>query len=615
MEQELDPQLHPLFLQVIQSQKKCILMEQSMMINSNCNSNNFNSDTYRNEDTLWKQIQYQTEATQFKSYYDQKQEYESNLERFLQELTKGFNKRQERKNNNNDHHHNEDDAIGTNPNAMACFYYIMDILSHNDTSFLLQQHSVLRILPSIIEQDRMVEIQFIRHLKTFVDAIGNLSTTTSSSNTSTNTTITTPRSNSLTVQENNNAKGYNCILHMQQDAVRIMKDMVDRYTTTSSSSTNATANACNNTKVSKLIIAYRYLSEQKGISLLLDTNTTTSSSSNSGTPQTNGEMMNARRKRDQAIQYGEKECRKLNQVLYMVQECIDILVPRFGHDSSLSVGRTLVDRKQNHASNETILVPDDDHNSSYNDKDIHDDDDDDIEWEDGDDIRIVSQSTMSYEHMNSVEQTLAVMEQSGSLQHGAIHVELDTQDFSAHVNDNKRLTANDHVQDIKDKLKKCANVLKKRLQVLNDWYHALITSDNMIESNRLKRGNEHSSSSGGSLVLLPLLLRQKKGKVLHLIHRMKVDVTQALSTIDRLKHLDHDGKSTDLEEGPDASTSKTNVPSTIASDKMSTQSWVSGLNRSHPAEDTKNRLELKWKTNQTVKRKPKSRVQIKLRRT
>jgi hypothetical protein len=589
----LDPQLTPLFLQVIQSQKKCIQMEQNMIpLTSNSSSS---SSAHHTTTSLWNRIQAQTEATKLKPLYDQQQEYKSHLEHFLQELSNCSSSSWNGTKHNNKDDNNKGHDRSTHTNAMACFHFIMDLLHCNDdhenaTSVdtpplnISLQHAVLRILPYILQQDRMLEKLFIRHLKRFVDVIGNAS-----------------RGHSTTITDERNSKRYSRILHMQQDAVRMIQEMAVRYRYTTTDPNHYEQQR----EASKLIIAYRYLSEQKGISLLLqDTNTTITT--DTICPQTNGQMIDVRKKRDQAIQYGEKECRKLNRVLQMVQECIDILVPRFGHEP-LDIKR--MDTKMD----ETSLVSNN-NNGQYKDDDI---DDEDIEWEDGDDnILNISHDTMSYDHVSSVEQTLAVMEQSGSLQHGAINIELDTQKFSAHVNDNEKYVSDDKAQEMKDKLMKYADVLRKRLQVLDGWYHALITADNMIESNRVKTGNETLSGAGGSLVLLPPLLREKKGKVLHLIHVTKSDVTQALSSIRRLKHSVDDGTSDELEDKSTVSDPKATDHSMIArEDTTSTQSWISGLNHSRPAETAKDNLELNWKTNQNSRRKPKSRVQIKLRRT
>ena len=591
----LDPQLTPLFLQVIQSQKKCIQMEQSMIPMTSHSSISSIISADHTSTSLWNRIQAQTEATQWKPLYDQQQEYKSHLEHFLQELSNCSSSTTWNGKTYNNKDDNKDHDRSTPTNAMACFHFIMDLLHCNDdydnaTSVdtprhnISLQHAVLRILPYILQQDQTLEKLFIRHLKRFVDVIGDAS-----------------RGHSTTITDERNSKRYARILHMQQDAVRMIQEMADRYTYTSTTNQHEQQR-----EASKLIIAYRYLSEQKGISLLLQDTNTITITNNTVCPQTNGQMIDVRKKRDQAIQYGEKECRKLNQVLQMVQECIDILVPRFGHEPLDIKG---MDTK----TDETSPVSNN-NNGQYKDDDI---DDEDIEWEDGDDnILNASHDSMSYDHVSSVEQTLAVMEQSGSLQHGTINIALDTQNFTAHVNNNAKHVSNDKVQVMKDKLMKYADVLKKRLQVLDGWYHALITADNMIESNRIQTGNETLSGDGRSLVLLPPLLREKKGKVLHLIHVTKSDVTQALSSIRRLKHSVDDDTSNDLEEKSTVSNSKATDHSMISrEDATSMQSWISGLNHSRPSETAKDRLELNWKTNQNSKRKPKSRVQIKLRRT
>ena len=87
--QHVDPHIIPLFLQVIESQQTLILMEQKLRMSSNPSS--LSSSTIIMEESqnnhLWNRIQAQTEAIQLKPLQEQQHDYESNLERFLQELS------------------------------------------------------------------------------------------------------------------------------------------------------------------------------------------------------------------------------------------------------------------------------------------------------------------------------------------------------------------------------------------------------------------------------------------------------------------------------------------------------------------------------------------------
>jgi len=379
--------------------------------------------------------------------------------------------------------------------AIGCLDFVMDLIK-DDTAKIILRHAAVCVSHALLQNRNDCRIVFTKRIKEFVDAIGD--------------------ADNHMAADNRIGKTEHVVMY-QKEGLKLVHSLSDRFTTIQPT----------------LVIASRYLEEQKGISLF-------ASSQSSMRRKTNAGMIELRRIRDVAIKCAEKECGRVNKILKKMDSCFDILVPRFGHrfNSNLS---GVAEKAPGHSDEETDLIV----------VDEEDDSDDGIAWEDGDegndddsekgDIdeepdRETHEETE--DHLSAVERTLAVMQQSRALQNDGT---LDVM-FGADAEDSATATTTvpadteQPCEAARELLSKCVAVLTKRHERLSLWIDALMSADNMTDASRIITSSklEQSRIGASSVIILPESIRKKKGPIKRLLIDIKGTATKALSAAGKI---------------------------------------------------------------------------------
>jgi hypothetical protein len=202
-------------------------------------------------------------------------------------------------------------------------------------------------------------------------------------------------------------------------------------------------------------------------------------------------MIDWRRLRDVALQFGEKETRYIERLVAVAHTCLDSLVPR------------LSDRKAQ--PKEADAAGDDK------------DDEDDIDWEDGGDFGDGHSNTLDGEsHFAAVERTLAAMESTGAVRGGEIDI-----DFAKITDETTVVQTQDNKST--ERLKKCVQLLSHRhMPRLSAWVEGLTNADNLV-------------LESSSLVLVPSATAQLRVELLERLLVLKRMVASVLSAAQRLE--------------------------------------------------------------------------------
>ena len=300
----------------------------------------------------------------------------------------------------------------------------------------------------------------------------------------------------------------------------------------------------------KMITTMRYIEERKGVKgdknameleqslyqLLLSLyhpNDSTSFGYFSSTTNNSSVMIENRRIRDIAIKYCDREIKRVDRILRCVNQCMELIVPRFAKESNsikTSSATHNDEEKITTVKNEAVLSHD------------KEDDEDDIDWEDGDDEDLLFNSNDTQEanydghqenehnHEAAVENTLAMMRETGALQEGnlQIRIDLSSTGLRSSNSDGPDLDEKNKIE-ARELLSKCVNLLLDRHQPrIKSWLNALISADNMTSSAVYKSARE-TRPTNVNVVLLPESARKRKDVVFQAISALSNQISTALS--------------------------------------------------------------------------------------
>jgi hypothetical protein len=198
-------------------------------------------------------------------------------------------------------------------------------------------------------------------------------------------------------------------------------------------------------------------------------------------------MIDWRRLRDIALQFGEKEIQYIERLVARAHTCLDSLVPRLGQTK------------------EADTVGDDE------------EDEDDIDWEDGGDFDDGYSNTLDGEsHFAAVERTLAAMESTGAVRGGELDI-----DFAKPSDEVTGVQTQENKST--ERLIKCVQLLSHRhMPRLSAWVEGLTNADNLV-------------LESSSLVLLPSATAQLRVELLERLLALKRMVASVLSAAQRLE--------------------------------------------------------------------------------
>lgn len=208
-----------------------------------------------------------------------------------------------------------------------------------------------------------------------------------------------------------------------------------------------------------------------------------------------------RNERNNAIEYGQRACQILEQMIERADMYFRILVPRFGGFN-------------------TSIVSIHKRDTGNDDDDDDDVDDGSIDWEEGDFELLIDDAEHNIDgivndHQTAVSQTLAVMERSGALLEGALAIQVHGDKSEADVN--LPATGQDHVPDDVSARKKLHYLIVKlshRLSCMNQWIFALSHADGMDERTVI------DPITSRPLISLVLLSEEKRAVRSMLLQRM-----------------------------------------------------------------------------------------------
>ena len=367
--------------------------------------------------------------------------------------------------------------------AVGCLEFLFDLIK-DDTAKIILRHAALHVCSGFLQQRNDCRIIYTKKIKELVDAIGDAD-------------------QHLDAHPKIGKKEH--VIVYQQEGLKVIKDVSTRFKTIQPT----------------LVIAGRYLEEQKGISLVAGTQSALKRKTNVG-------MIELRLMRDVALKFADKEAARIRKLLGKVDSCFETLVPRFGH-SSTSSDPVIPIRSEDVALNddeETDLIVVEEEVQS---------DDDDIDWEDGDtgdNGEELVHSNDKEDHMARVERTLAVMKQSGAIQSGTLVVDFDIQSGQSSLVEapTKDVEADSAAIKAREQLSKCIDKLSKRQKRISLWIDAIVSADNMTDSNRIRAAYHPESQSGlSSVIILPESIRKKKPSVIRTLTDCKSAISTAIS--------------------------------------------------------------------------------------
>jgi hypothetical protein len=284
-----------------------------------------------------------------------------------------------------------------------------------------------------------------------------------------------------------------------------------------------------------------------------------------------------RRKRDEALEHGQKACQSLEFMIERADYCFKVLLPRWGGFN------TDDDKKSNATSVSENPTPDD--------GSVDLEDDDSIEWEEGDagmlsddesegkDLESGNNDLDTSSHVGAVAQTLAVMERSGTLLEGKLSVQVGKQaqtssaksDFDSEGT-NEDATRADTRRELEAIIKKLSS---KRKQRLNQWIHALTYADGMTERAVVDPASSAAAAEVGpvSLVLLPQDKRTLRGPLLQQMMKLKGELEGVLRSAEVLGVHSENGDMCEREDAVQAPAAPTRKNTGAAKRK---RPWLSG---------------------------------------
>ena len=439
--------------------------------------------------------------------------------------------------------------------AVGCLEFLFDLMK-DDTVKIILRHAALVVCRGLLQHRRDCRVIYTKKIKDLVDAIGDAD------------------QHLHACPKIGNKEQ---VVVYQKEGLKVIKDLAKRFKSIQPT----------------LVIAGRYLEEQKGISLVAGTHSALKRKTNTG-------MIELRRVRDVALKFADKEADCVRKLLRKVDSCFDTLVHRFGH-STESIDIALPARSnedEDDGKNTELLVVEEEFQS----------DDDEIDWEDGDnEDNELAQSDDNENHLSRVERTISVMKQTGALQNGGLDVS-----FSVTGQSNLAVTEgkddNHTTQKARELLSKCIGKLTKRQSRILLWIDALVSADNMIDSNRIRittQSTGESQAGISSVIILPESIRNKKPLVMKTLVDCKSAIITAVSAATKIgiqNSLLNGNRSVSLPELPDSSTA-------IFSEPVF-QSWQDALG----VTDTRHGTRRRQPNVQNKSRKKYHPLQIKLRK-
>ena len=582
----------PLLLQAVKSLKKFItkkhkLSQQGGLLlhNHNTTENQINKNSYSNsnisvQEAIFQRMDDSIQQNNPGPLQDQLQDTEKNCKSLLEAIDRESSDLL--MNSSTKNYDLEDLPVNC---ATGCLDFLIDLLA-DDTCKIILRHAALLVIRCLTQHRHDCRISFTAKVKIFVDSVGD-------------------SDEHLRMNANRKLGTRDHVAMYQKDALQFLHDLSGWFDSTQP----------------RLVIAGRYLEEQKGISL------------NGGShsllrKKTNADMIELRKIRDKALMFAEKEVNRINKVLKVMDSCFDILFPRFGHQfyAHESSGDETAAAEPNKSDNytESIFVADDEE-----DEDI----DDDIDWEDGDENGVSESKTTSSlnvtnaaidpintnseDRLTRVERTLAVMKQSGALRNdGTLEVELgnDSQTSGRDLEGSSTEFANDDSEkkeESRKKMSKCVEFLTTKVQKLSLWIEAILSADNMTDASRIRSSSNCSNikRDASSVVLLPESIRKKKATVTKMLVHAKDSVTRALAAEARMKKSHN--QSVEANEESDARRQDEHKEENESSTGIT--SWQEALGVNHQTEANLIKA-LSLPKHVQKKKSHKSRLQIKLRK-
>lgn len=407
--------------------------------------------------------------------------------------------------------------------AGGCFSFILELIEDSKNKTSLRNAAVCSMRALVLNR-RDCRALFTKHIKRFVDAVGDAKAENN---------MLSSNMYHASIRENL-SEG---IVMMQKNALRLLYDLSDN---------------CHETEPC-IMIAKRYLEEQKGINFR---------TGSYARVKNNAEMVELRRIRDIAMKFSEKECSRIEKILHKMDACFEILVPRFGHNNDILPSSLFsqTSKQSGQGSNDcgheiTELKAENE----------EDEEEDSIAWEDGDegvgdisDNEVVGGGTD--DHAEAVEQTLAVMKQSGAIHDGVMDISFGKDEGKVELftpssvsNENKDSIENEAISH----LGKCVTSLMKRYARIEVWVDAILSADNLTDSNRIRSAqgsrstSNPSSTEASSLIILPESVRNKKASTVTRLNEMKNRAAFAISNSRRIKMYRSNNSNTKNDIDPD----------------------------------------------------------------
>eukprot|EP00984_Skeletonema_dohrnii_P008490 scaffold3126_cov138-Skeletonema_dohrnii-CCMP3373.AAC.3 len=293
-----------------------------------------------------------------------------------------------------------------------------------------------------------------------------------------------------------------------------------------------------------------------------------------------------RKKRDEALERGQKACQSLERMVERADDCFKVLLPRWG---GFNVDDEMNDDKKSSAKS----TPD---NPISDDASVDLDDDDSIEWEDGDTDLLsddeeegkVLASDHDHDtssHVGAVAQTLAVMERSGTLLDGKLSVEVGK--VAPNSSTPTELESEGSNEDATKARLELEAIIKKlsskRIQRLRQWIHALTYADGMMERAVVDPTASAASGNVGtagpvSVVLLSKDKRTLRGPLLQQMMKLKGEVEGVLKSAEVLGVRSESGEAREREDSVQAAATATEATlSNNAGAAKRKRPWLTGV--------------------------------------
>jgi len=329
--------------------------------------------------------------------------------------------------------------------------------------------------------------------------------------------------------------------------------------------------------------------------------------------QNNISMTNLRHIRDIALSIGDKVCIQIQRILQVMNNCFDILVPRYGQDTTSLI---IISSKDTCTLNE--IDSKDNHDDNNNNDDSDNLDTESIHWEDGDDddnFFVVDdedhhhrRSMNSVDHTVAVNQSLNLMKARGTFDNGQMKVNMDMEDptlsgmcaFKGHDRDSD-------MDPTYEKLQQCTQrLLTRYVPKVMSWIDALQNTDML--SHEIWDVDSGTVQKSESLLLLPDNIQKKKDALLKSLISLKYDIQSVIRSARQLGVLNPNNVA--VTDDTALNTTKIgNEPPTISNDMTKLKSNIPYLKFNDTVDD------YTLSTNHTVQgiaKKSADRISIKL---